>query len=67
MDFTTVINTETTDDVESKMADALVALATNGIFINGTFTATQVVIGSLVGMSRIKSLFSYCNTELFSY
>ncbi|RUS82424.1 hypothetical protein EGW08_009812 [Elysia chlorotica] len=48
VDFTTVINSETTDNAESSVADALVALATNGITINGTYTTAEVVIGSLV-------------------
>ena len=51
VDFTSVINTETTTDPESKLADALVALATNGITINGTFTNAQIIIGGLTGKS----------------
>ncbi|GFS13682.1 fibrillin-1 [Elysia marginata] len=47
VDFTTVINTETTDNGESQVTDALIALVTNGITINGTFSTVNVVIGSL--------------------
>ena len=49
VDFTSVINTEIHENPHGKLADAMVAMATNGISINGVRSSAQVVIGSLTG------------------